>query len=177
VTDLQHDVVPETAPVEHHRSALVWWLAGGLAVALLAVIGLGAWVYTDHHQTTSQQNAVAAVTAFTDAINAHDVTAVTAAQTADATWVSIAGGQVVDGPYLSDALVTQEKDWMSSGLNLATLGTPLVSNDTQVVVATHATFSSEPAAGGGGSITYTLRDDGSGLKVASVTFVMNSSNS
>lgn len=177
MTDLQHDMVPETAPVEHHRSALVWWLAGGLAVALLAVIGLGAWVYTDHHQTTSQQNAVAAVTAFTDAINAHDITAVTAAQTADAAWVSIAGGQVVDGPYLSDALVTQERDWMSSGLDLATLGTPLVSNDTQVVVATHATFSSEPGAGGGGSITYTLRDDGSGLKVASATFVVNSSNS
>jgi len=54
MTDLQHEVVPETPPLEHHRSALVWWLAGGLAVALLAVVGLGAWVYADHHRTTPE---------------------------------------------------------------------------------------------------------------------------
>jgi len=43
-----------------------------------------------------------------------------------------------------------------------------------VVVQTHAIFSGAPSAGGGGAITYTLRDDGNGLKVASVVFVMNS---
>ena len=175
MTDLQHHVVPEAAPVEHHRSALVWWLAGGLALALLAVIGLGAWVYTDHHQSTAQRDAVAAVTAYTDAVNAHDMAAVKAAQTIDATWVSVAGGAVVDGPYAGQALVDQETSWISEGLTLETLGTPLVSSDQQVVVPTHATFS-DPTAGGGGAVTYTLEDQGHGLKVVSAVFVVDSAN-
>jgi len=59
VTDTQHRQITETAPVEHGRSVLVWWLAGGLAVALLAVIGLGAWVYIDHHEAATTPSAVA----------------------------------------------------------------------------------------------------------------------
>ena len=176
MTDIQHRQIPDTAPVEHRRSALVWWLAGGLAVALLAVIGLGAWVYNDHHQTASQQNAVAAVTAYINAVNANDMTAVKAAQTSGNSWMSLANGSIVDGPYTAAALVTQETDWLSSGLNLATVGTPLVSSDSQVVVQTHATFRTDPSAGGTGAITYTLRDEGSGLKVSDVVFVVTSSN-
>jgi len=176
VTDLQHRQSPDTVPVEHRRSALVWWLTGGLAVALLAVIGLGAWVYSDHHQTVNQQNAVAAVTAYINAVNANDMTAVKAAQTSDSSWLSVANGAVVDGPYQAEALVTQETDWLSSGLNLATIGTPLVSSDSQVVVQTHATFTTDPSMGGSGAATYTLRDEGSGLKVSNVVFVVTSSN-
>jgi hypothetical protein len=104
------------------------------------------------------------------------MTAVLAAQTSDCSWMSVADGAVVDGPSKADALVNQERDWLSSGLNLATVGTPLVAADDQVVVQTHATFTSAPSAGGTGEITYTLRDDGSGLKVSSVVFVMTSSN-
>jgi hypothetical protein len=54
VTDLQHEIVPDHAPREHHpQSTLTWWLAGSLVLALLAVVGLGAWVYSDHHQATA----------------------------------------------------------------------------------------------------------------------------
>jgi len=176
VTDIQHQQIPETAPVEHRRTALVWLLAGGLAVALLAVIGLGAWVYNDHHQTASQQNAVAAVTAYINAVNGNDMTAVKAAQTPDNSWMTVVNGAVFDGPYQAEALVTQEADWLSSGLNLATIGTPLVFSDTQVVVQTHATFSTDPTRGGSGAVTYTLRNAGSGLKVSSAVFVVTSSN-
>ena len=176
MTDIQHRQIPDTAAVEHRRSALVWWLAGGLAVALLAVIGLGAWVYSDHHQTASQENAVAAVTAYIDALNGNDMTAVKAAQTSDNSWMTVANGSVVDGPYKAEALVTQESDWLSEGLNLATVGDPLVSSDSQVVVQTNATFRTDSSAGGSGAITYTLRDDGSGLRVSNVVFVATSSN-
>jgi ketosteroid isomerase-like protein len=148
----------------------------GLAVALLVVIGLGAWVYSDHRQTVSQQKAVAVVTAYVNAVNANDMTAVKAAQTSDNSWMSVANGSVVDGPYKAEAQVTHEIDWLSSGLNLATVGTPLVSSDIQVVVQAHATFRSDPSAGGSGAITYTLRNAGSGLKVSSAVFVVTSSN-
>lgn len=176
MSDLQHKQVPETAPGVNHTPALVAWLAAGLAVALIAVIGLGVWVYSDHHQNAAQQNAVAAVTAYVDAVNGNDMTAVLAAQTSDSSWMSVAEGSVVDGPYKADALASQERDWLSSGLNLATVGTPLVAGDDQVVVQTHATFTQEPSAGGSGAITYTLRDDGSGLKVSSVVFTMTGTN-
>jgi ketosteroid isomerase-like protein len=149
---------------------------GGLALAPLAVIGLSAWVYSDHHQSTAQREAVAAVTAYTDAVNAHDRDAVKAAQTIDATWVSVAGGTVVDGPYAGQALVDQGSSWISEGIRLETVGTPLASSDQQVVVQTHATFS-EPTAGGGGAVTYTLEDQGHGLTVVSAVFVVDSANS
>ena len=54
MTDLQHEIGPDHASMEHHpHSTLTWWLAGGLLLALLAVVGLGVWVYSDHHQTTA----------------------------------------------------------------------------------------------------------------------------
>ena len=49
-------------------------------------------------------------------------------------------------------------------------------DDIEVVVQTHATFSSSTTAGGSGAITYTLRDDGHGLKVSSAVFVLTSAN-
>lgn len=175
MTELQHSTETPLV-VERGRSSLVGWLIGALVVAVVAAVGLGALVYADHQQTPAQRDAVVAVQTYVDAMNAHDATAVAAASTSDCTWISIGGGVVVDGPYTGDALTAAVKDWVDAGIDLETIGTPAVSGDTQVVVQTHATFSSEPTAGGSGAITYTVRDDGDGLKVASAVFVLTSGN-
>lgn len=98
VTDLQHDVIRKTAPVEHHRSVLVWWLAGGLIVSLLAVIGLGVWVYVEIHHQTSQASPTqpsAEVVALLDqriaAMNAGDGAAAAALYAEDAVLDEIEG--------------------------------------------------------------------------------------
>lgn len=175
MTELQHSAEPDIR-VERGGSSLVAWLIACLAVALVAVVGLGVVVYSDHQQTGAQRAAVAAVQTYIDAMNAHDTTALTAASTADCTWLSVAGGAVVDGPYTGDALATAVKDWFDGGIALETIGQPDVSSDIEVVVQTHATFSSSTTAGGSGAITYTLRDDGHGLKVSSAVFVLTSAN-
>jgi len=125
-----------------------------------------------------------AVTAFIDAVNSHEISAVEAAQTPDNAWLSVTNGVMISGPYSGEVLVAYvEPDWLYSELQLTTAGAPLVVSDSQVVVPTHATFNPAKALSritippfGSGAVTYTVRDDGSGLKVASVFSVMTGSN-
>ena len=129
-------------------------------------------------------SAVTAVTAFIDAVNSHEILAVEAAQTPDNVWLSVTNGATIDGPYSGEVLVANvERDWLYSELQLTPDGAPLVVSDSQVVVPTHATFNPTKAMSritlppfGSGAVTYTVRDDGSGLKVASVFSVMTGSN-
>lgn len=176
MTDLVHATTTPDANSDRHSTVLLRWTVGALVLALVALVGLSTWVVLDHHQTDAQRSALTAASAYVDAMNAHDLDAVKAAQTTDNTWISVGGGTVVDGPTTGSSLVSSEQDWFSAGLALTGTSTPYATSDSTVVIATRATFSSEPTAGGAGTIVYTLRDDGSGLKVSSVTFVMTSSN-
>jgi hypothetical protein len=53
VTDLHDEVIEDAVRAQPDPKTVIWRLAGGLAVALLAVIGLGAWVYDDHQRMTA----------------------------------------------------------------------------------------------------------------------------
>jgi hypothetical protein len=173
VTDLQHETLPETVPAEHHRSALVWWLAGGLAVALLAVIGLGAWVYYDHNQTTTtgltstQAAAVAAVDAHMAAMNANDPAAIANTATSDVVWTTVFGGKVMDGPYVG-------KDYLAlmasaaPTFSIQKLGDPAVGGDSVVAVPTYFSANKLGASGTGVTV-FTVRAEGGQLKVAEIT--------
>jgi len=169
VTDLRHAMVPETAPVEHHRSTLNWWLAGGLVVALLAVIGLGGWVYYDHHQTTTgltatQAAAVAAVNANVAAHNADDYAAMANSMTSDFSWTAVGGGAITAGPINGrQAYLDMIKSY--GGAHMTTLADPVVASDT--VVAVPMTVS----IGGTGVLVVTVRNDGGTVKVSEMVWV------
>jgi ketosteroid isomerase-like protein len=170
VTDLQHEIVPETAPAVHHRSKLNWWLAGGLVVALLAVIGLGAWVYHDHNQTpttptlTSTQAAgVAVVKANIAALNAADYTALANTMTSDVVWMTVGGGKVLAGPRTgSQAYVAFVK---SNPTQFTTLGDPIVAGDSMVAVPVSV------AGGGTGMWVCTVRNVDGSMKVSEMLWV------
>jgi len=141
VTDVQHQSIPQTAPVEHHRSALVWWLAGGLAVSLLAVIGLGAWVYADHRGSSEQQAAMTAVTAFMDARNAHDPAAVAAATTSDIVFSGIVAGTISEGPYAGTQFTKWFTDQMGPTFHIDAVSPGVMSGTDEIAVPTHITAS------------------------------------
>ena len=168
-TDVQHEIAPETAPVVHHRSTLNWWLAGGLVVALLAVIGLGAWVYNDHHQTTTgltttQAAAVAAVDASLAAQNANDCTALANSLTSDATWMAVGGGAIGVGPIVGrQAYVDMIKS--EGGATFTKLADPVVASDTVVAVPMNVSIS------GAGVCVFTVRNDGGTVKVSEMVWI------
>jgi hypothetical protein len=161
VTDLQHTNVPDAAPVEQHRSTVNRWLAGGLVVALLAAIALGAWVYNDHHETAATPSALSGLAS-------PEGTAMLAARVA-----AVNGGSAatIAGFYSPDA-VLEELDqeppvvtktnanigeWLfvyqSSGFRLQRTGTATALGP----------FVAEPllwSGGGGGMVTYELDSDG-----------------
>ena len=53
MTDRQHETVPDTVSVEHDPTPLTRWLAGVLAVAMLALVGLGGWFVHDHDRAAT----------------------------------------------------------------------------------------------------------------------------
>jgi ketosteroid isomerase-like protein len=173
VTDLQHEFVPETAPVEHHRSTLNRWLAGGLVVALLAAIGLGAWVFYDHNHTdltSTQTAAVAVVNANLAAHNADDWTALTNTMTSDAVWMAVAAGKITDGPLGVEEYVGMIKSM--GGVHFTTLGEPTVAGDTVVAVP----VSLSAGATGTGMAVFTVRNDGGQVKVSEMVYLTEPSS-
>lgn len=165
--------VVSSSPVERHRSALTWWLIGGLALALVVVAGLGSWLYTDHHQTESERAAMTAVTAYLDAANANDRPALNAATTDDVVWTAFGLGAVGSGPYVGQAYLDFQTGWGS--FTLEPTGDPLISGDQQV--AQVLTLNLVDASGlirvtdQVGVTVFRLADEGGRLKVSEIIWM------
>lgn len=160
MTDLQHETVRETTPAEQHRSALTWWLAGALVVALAAVVGLGAWTWYDHSQTSTSPPAASGLA--TDAVTTLLASRVAAVNNGDK--------QALMNVYASDAVV-EERDQnppviYSGNEQIATILTGYHSMGWslhQTGVAIHqGRYVSEPLewSGGSGIAVYEIDDQG-----------------
>jgi len=171
VTGLQHEIVSETAPVDRNRSAPVRWLAGGLVVALIALVGLGTWAYLDHRGSSEERAAMAAVTAFMDAKNTHDPAAIAAATTADVVDTGIVNGRINEGPYQG----TYYTDWFTTELgptfHMVSVGAATMSGVDEIAVPTRVTI---PGAGNydkTGVAVYRVREVNGTLKVAEIVWL------
>lgn len=112
-----------------------------LVVALVAIVGLGLWVLLDHRQSSAEQSAMAAVTAFMDAKNQHDPAAVAAATTDDVTMSGLATTGLVDeGPFRGTEFTTAFTNTMGPTFHMeaigpgAMVGTDLIAVPTRVQV-------------------------------------------
>lgn len=149
------------------------WLAGGLVVALLAVIGLGAWIFYDRNHsglTTAQTAAVAAVNANLAAHNADDWAGIANTMTPDVVWTAVAAGKITDGPLVGQAYVGLVQSM--GGVHFTTLGDPVVAGDTVVAVP----VSLSGGAAGTGMAVFTVRDDGGQVKVAEMVYLTEPSS-
>ncbi|HEY5136564.1 MAG TPA: nuclear transport factor 2 family protein [Candidatus Nanopelagicales bacterium] len=173
MTDLHDQQTRGTAPVEHRRSALVWWLAGALAVALLAVIGLGAWTYAQHRGSSEQQAAMTAVTAFMDARNAHDPAAVAAATTSTIVFSGMVGGTITEGPYAGTQFTKSFTEQMGRTFHIEAVSPGVVSGTDEIAVPTHIT-----AGDGGVDLTgiavYRVTDVNGITKVSEIVWIPKS---
>jgi len=138
-------------------------------VALLAVIGLGAWVYYDHRQTTtglttSQSAAVAAVNASLAAQNANDYPALAKYLTDDVSWMEVGGGRIDIGPVVGrQAYVDMIK--VDGGANFTELADPVVASDTVVAISLNVSI------GGTGVCVFTVRNDAGTVTVSEMVWV------
>jgi hypothetical protein len=167
--DLRYDVIEDSVPPGPDPKRVISWLAGGLVVALVAVVGLGAWVYSDHRQTTpglttSQVAAVAAVNASLAAQNANDYAALAKYLTKDVSWIGVGGGVIGDGPVVGrQAYVDMIKS--AGGVKFTKLADPVVASDTVVAVPLIV------SVGGLGVCVFTVRNDGGTVKVSEMVWI------
>jgi hypothetical protein len=156
---------PATAqpPSRVQRSAHSW----GLVVALVAaLLGLGGWLYVDHHQTPSQQAATTVTAAWLNAMNARDLTALEQTTTGDWTWQS-SGPHGQLGPFTGQQLESLVQADFDVRFRIDPLGRPVVSDDTQVAVAALVTGSPDSR----GVLLFNLRENDGELKVAQVIWL------
>lgn len=164
VTDMRHEEITVHEAPPRQRSTLVWWLAGGLVVALAALIGLGAWGYATYAMTAQEQAAVAVVQDHIDATNAADLAALDATMTSDMLWTSYTNGEVAAGPLKGQEYIDFVKSTVPTFV-MEQLGPMTVSSDeftkiTAVSVPMHVTISNIGADETGTSVFYVHVVDG-----------------
>jgi hypothetical protein len=145
-------------------------LAGALVAALVAIAGLGGWLYTDHHRSVEQQAATTTVTAWLDAFSAHDAATVWRLSSRAWTWESAGGVNGQGGPYTGTELLSViSSDWtVDPGSGIQPLGEPVVMADTQVAVPVRVSHLSGVADRNliDGVLLFNLTTEDHGLKVA-----------
>lgn len=168
-----HDERPSHAVVTDHTHARTW-LTASLVVAVLAAIGLGAWVYTDHYGIPgAQHSAVAAVTAQIEATNAHDVAAIQAVSATSPSWVYSLHGVPTSDPYVGADYFSQMQEQYTHGVHITTTGpTVALPDGSMVSVGAEVTFDgAEPSAG---VLVFCLQDIDGAMKISHTVWMPNS---
>ena len=160
-----------------HRSSSPW-LVASLIIAVVAALGLGAWVYVDHNGMPGpQQQAITVVTDHIAATNAHDIDAVLGVSTDPVSWMSSSYGVTSAGPYVGDAYVAQMQEQFDLGLTIDTTG-PMaaLSDGSMVSVAAQVSFTDGPAYTGpyDGVLVYYLQEIDGELLVSHVVWMSTS---
>ncbi|MGZ4594289.1 MAG: Rv0361 family membrane protein [Actinomycetes bacterium] len=107
-----------------------------LALAVLVVVGLAGFLYVEHHQTDEERAAQAAVTAYVDAMNNHDLSALQRATTEGGTWEAVGKGAIVTGPYAGQAYWRWVQSLFAQGFHLEVMSPAIVSGGTEVALST-----------------------------------------
>ena len=104
-------------------------------------MGLGAVIYRDHRQAESagDRAAIAAVTAWVTADNAHDLTAMRRAMTSTGRIVFLGEDGVQAGPFTGRDFDLYMQAMFDEGIHLQVLREPVVANGQQAWVLTHLT--------------------------------------
>lgn len=117
-----------------------WLLSGALAVALATIAVLGTWLYLDHRdtRTVEEKAAIAAVMAYVDAANAHDIDGMLANLAPAGKVVFLGAEGVVDGPYAGETLAIAARATIN-GFHLEVIGEPVVLTPHRVSMELHMT--------------------------------------
>jgi hypothetical protein len=178
VTDLQDEVIEDSVRPKAKPQTVIRWLAGGLAIALLAVIGLAAWVYSDHHQTAArlagtQAAAVASVEAYIKVMNSIPTGFVPMVRrgTLDFRFTEIRPGGSVHDPMTEPAfLLLLRGDGMSPPSSVHEVGQPVVTGEAVISVPLQIT-STDPLLAGTGTAVFVVRDEAGQLKVWQIVWI------
>jgi hypothetical protein len=150
---------------------LTRWLAAALAVALVAVAGLAGWIWWDHRDTRSdtEKAAAAAVLAWDDGFNAHDLQAMHRVMTSDCGVTFIDSVGSVDGPYQGLSGDVGAQSLFSRGAHVTVLQGPVVGASLEVWVLVRMTeLEDQPQIGH--QVFQLAREDGQ-LLISAVTWV------
>jgi ketosteroid isomerase-like protein len=170
---------PADTTTKKHRTGLI----AVLAVLTVALLAAGAWLFVDRQQqqplsaeeplsSTEQQHAaiMEVVTAYNNALNAHDSDALRATITDDFTWNEDSPNEVITADVYAD-VVTAVGGYGGAGIREAFTGDPVFSGDFEVAIPTYQEAGREEARRGSiGTLTYTLREVDGQLKIASMVF-------
>lgn len=175
MVDIQHSAQPaqraDTTTQAHERSSLVWWLAGALVVAVLALAGLGLWAYLDHKSSADQQAAMTAVTAFMAAKNASDPDAVQAATTSDVIDTGLVNGAINEGPMSGTAFTRRFTRTLGPGFHMTRVGPATMAGDHVIAVPTRVTLPKMDNYDKTGIAVYRVEDVNGTPKIAEVIWL------
>jgi hypothetical protein len=123
---------------------LTWLLAGALTVALVAVAGLGAWLYVDHRdtRTAAEKARTSAAMAWVNAMNAHDLAALHRSMTTTGRVTFLYADSVGDGPLTGTTLDAFAGTMFDDDIRLTVTTRPVVGSGTAenqvwMIVAMH----------------------------------------
>lgn len=177
MVDIRHSAPPASGaaavdtPAGHARSPLVGWLAGALVVAVLAVAGLGLWVFLDHRSSADQQAAMTAVTAFMAAKNASDPDAVQAATTSDVVETGLVDGALVEGPMSGTAFTRRFTLTLGPGFHMTKVGPATMAGDDVIAVPTRVTLPKMDGYDKTGIAVYRVEDVDGTAKIAEIVWL------